>query len=249
MQVTSLYHARIGILVTNFIILKSIVPQCSIITSKISPLFELSSVFMAKDKEPKRLCCCGCGKLLSARAECRHHDGKVPPRIAAVQKNQSKVLAGPPHLIHSIKSMATSTAAAQAAGGSNHINAFNPREEDDINMEQDFFRVSSPMDIILDDDPVPPTPVLRPPTVVLQDNISVSKAKAAVWTDWRAQRENVAISDDEDGGLPRLAMTEDDEDSDPDEDREVDEDSEPDSQSVDDDIEAEWEKEWAEMGE
>ena len=206
---------------------------------------------MAKDKEPKRLCRCGCGKLLSARAERRHRDGKVPPRIAAVQKKQSKVLAGPPHLIHSIKSTATSTAGAQVAGGSNHVNAFNPREEDDsnIDMEQDFSGVLSPMDIILDDDPVPPTPVLGPPTAVLQDNISVSKAKAAVWTDWRAQRENVAISDDEDGGLPGLAMPENDEGSDPDEDGEVDEDSEPDSQSVDDDIEAEWEKEWAEMGE
>ena len=45
---------------------------------------------MAKQKEPKRLCCCGCGKMLSARAERRHRDGQVPPRIAAIQQGQSR---------------------------------------------------------------------------------------------------------------------------------------------------------------
>lgn len=43
---------------------------------------------MAKQKEPKCLCCCRCGKMLSARTECHHHDGQVPPHIAAIQQSQ-----------------------------------------------------------------------------------------------------------------------------------------------------------------
>jgi hypothetical protein len=87
-------------------------------------------------------------------------------------------------------------------------------------------------------------------------NTSVKNARAAVWTDWRARRDKATISDDEDIDLDDgsahnsnhensddeevdgLIMPEDDEDSD----------NEYDSQSVDDQIEAEWEREWAEMG-
>ena len=49
---------------------------------------------MAKEKEPKHLCQCGCGKMLSAQAECCHSDGKVLPRIVAVQKSQTRVKVG-----------------------------------------------------------------------------------------------------------------------------------------------------------
>ena len=80
-------------------------------------------------------------------------------------------------------------------------------------------------------------------------NTSVDDAKDVVWTEWRSKRENAAVSDDEDYESKRDSTHEDSDDDleglvEP----EDDEDSEADSQSVDDRIEAEWEKEWAEMG-
>ena len=69
---------------------------------------------MPKKKEVKRLCRCGCDKMLSARAERRHREGKVPPRIAAVhwQKPQKKVSSGIPHLSQPIKTVATTSEAS-----------------------------------------------------------------------------------------------------------------------------------------
>jgi hypothetical protein len=80
-------------------------------------------------------------------------------------------------------------------------------------------------------------------------SVAVNNARAAVWTEWRAHRERASVTDDEedettrdrdsghedsDEDLPGLVMPEDDEDSD--------------NESVDDRIEAEWEKEWTELG-
>jgi hypothetical protein len=217
---------------------------------------------MGKDQEPKRLCRCGCGKMLSARAERRHRDGQVPPRIAAVQKNQTKVSAVPTHLIHSIKSPAQATSTAPHIASSSHqVKTSGQRQDDDIDMDHHSAAsgFSTPNDNSFDDDGdlpnlEPDTPVaedtvmtasIEPATAVIQDNRSVSNARAAVWTEWRARREKVTLSDDEENENTPHGSPENSEDdllSD-------DEDSELDCHSVDDEIEAEWEKERAEMGE
>ena len=80
-------------------------------------------------------------------------------------------------------------------------------------------------------------------------NTSVEKARAAVWSEWRAQRENGNGLDDEEDNNPEDSSHE---KSDEEEvglvDPEDDADSVDECNSVDDQIEAEWEKEWAEMG-
>ena len=182
--------------------------------------------------------------MLSARAERRHRDGKVPPRIAAVQKKESR---------------------HEGASG------LGRNSRDDISMAKNPDRVPSPMETTLDgdycdyaaisqelpaafehDNETFPVATVEPATSSF--DTSVDNARAAVWTEWRPQRENRTVSDDEqedntqdsghdsadsDDELVGLVMPEDDEDS---------HDSEHDSQSVNDRIEAEWEKEWAEMG-
>ena len=202
---------------------------------------------MAKEKEPKRLCRCGCGKMLSARAERRHRDGQVPPRIAAVQRNQSRVSRFETH---------ESTVTFTVASSSHQVRTSGHGQDDNIDIDVDMLdsehQPASPFDNCFDAEAMVSEETIiaacdEPATV--QVNISVGKAKAAVWTEWRARRENATVSDDEDDDLPGLVTPEDDEDDDPDEDSELDGDSEPDYQSVDDHIEAEWEKEWAEMGE
>jgi hypothetical protein len=211
---------------------------------------------MAKDKEPKRLCRCGCGKMLSARAERRHRDGQVPPRIAAAQMSQRQAAAGLGRLTESIKK--TSRDVKVPASG---------HEQEDMSMDDEIFnrlRVPSPMDFasedvatgILQEDvheaparrESPTIATIEPATAALSN--SVANARAAVWTDWRAQREGVTVSSDEELAdssgelseeeLPGLITPEDDEDEDLD--------NEHDYQSVDDQVEVEWEKEWAEMG-
>jgi hypothetical protein len=214
--------------------------------------------FMAKDhKEPKRLCRCGCDKWLSARAERRHRDGQVPPRIAAVQKSQSKVAAELGHLPQSIN-LKTVTSTAASARTLSHVNTSGHRQ-DDIGMDENIDRVPSPMDFSLDDaailqdaelgvavpDEIVMTASTESATPAL--NSSVDNARATVWSEWRPQREKVSEDEEDensadsghensDDELVGLVMPEDDDDS------------EPDSQSVEDRIEAEWEKEWTEMG-
>lgn len=207
------------------------------------------SVFMAKDKEPKRLCRCGCGNMISARAERRHRDGQVSGRIAAAQKSQTKSSIALGHLTQSIKSKSTSTStSANIASSSRHVND---------GIEQNFIRLPSPMDVSSDDTPILPDvePDVQPDVLVTEEtatavpNGSVDNARAFVWTKWRAQRRKATVSDEEDN--EDLTFHEDSDSEDelvgpvlP----EDDEDSVDDSQSVDDRIEAEWEKEWAEMG-
>lgn len=166
--------------------------------------------------------------MLSARAERRHRDGQVPPRIAAVQIN--------PSVAKSIKKTLKSTGHGQ----------------DDFSMDEISDRVASPMEIASDRDDATFSrdDYVEPATAA--SNTSVDYARAAVLTEWRPQREKgtFSISDDDeeedntqdsipedsDDELVGLVMPEDDEDS------------ENDSQSVDDRIEAEWQKEWVEMG-
>ena len=147
---------------------------------------------MAKDKEPKRLCRCGCGKWISARAERRHRDGQVPPRIAAVQKSKSKVSAG---LAHLSKITASANVTSTPPRTSHHHNVNTSDSEhrrDNISMEEDSDRVPSPMDYQSDNgagiEPTTNTPVL---------NTSVNNARAAVWNNWRPQRKKATDSDDE----------------------------------------------------
>ena len=196
--------------------------------------------------------------MLSARAEHRHREGQVLPCIAAVQRNQSKVSGLEIHLSQSIKNTAMSTVAST----SHQVNTSGLRQHEfvDIDMSASEHHLgqsppASPFtNPFISDSMVPGGTVItasvKPATAANQVNRSVGKAKAALWTEWRAQREKVTVSDEEeDDELPGLVFPEDDEDSEDDEDNELDEDSEPDYQAVDDDIEAEWEKEWAEMGE
>ena len=196
---------------------------------------------MAKQKEPKRLCCCGCEKMLSARAERCHREGQVPPRIAAVQRNQSKVSRLERHLSQSINKTVMSTVAST----SHQVNTSGLRQDEFIDIDMSDLEhhlgqspPASPFtNLFIPDSMVPDGTVItasvKPATAAIQVNRSVGKAKAALWTEWRAQRENVTVSDEEeDDELPGILFPEDDEDSD------HDEDSEPDYQAVDDDIEA-----------
>ena len=195
---------------------------------------------MAKEKEPKCLCWCGCGKMLSEGAEHCHRDGKVPPCIAAVQKSQTRVKAGISKLQSFNRTASLTSTAAQ----------------EDIGMDENSNRVPSPIsdsNAAILQDLEPEVPVMVPEETMMTQtaiNPSVKNARAAVWTEWQAQRENATVLNDEedentqddghknsdDDELDGLVMPEDDEDN------------EYDSQSVDDWIEAEWEKEWAELG-
>jgi hypothetical protein len=187
---------------------------------------------MTKVKEPKRLCRCGCGKMLSARAERRHRDGQVPPRIAAIQNSQSNVTKHGGRISQSNERIITSSASRHTRAAS--------EEQEDVSMSEGSYRAPSPMDIPLDD--TGSLPDVERKSAELED--AVVHAKAAVWAEWRTER--AVVSDDDDASevqdessedeLPGLV-----------EDDEV-EDDEEDSQSVDDRVEAEWEKEWAEMG-
>ena len=123
-------------------------------------------------------------------------------------------------------------------------------EQEDMRIDQP--RVPSPMDN--HEVPAPGEPAMstaiEPATAHAAVNKSVANAWATVWTEWRAQREGVTLTSDEedanssckifDEEQPGLIMPEDDEDEDSDD--------EHDYQSVDDQVEVEWEKEWAEMG-
>ena len=207
---------------------------------------------MVKEKELKRLCRCGCGKMLSARAERRHRDGQVPPRIAAVQGNQSQLTGVIRHLSRSIKRTVVST----VASSSHQVKTSNHLHDDNIDIEMSdsehhSMPSASPFDNSFGPDVTVPEETIiadgvEPAAATIHVNRSVGRAKAAVWTEWRARRENATISDDdeddEEYDLPGLVIPEDDEDSQPDEE------CQPDYQSVDDQIEAEWENEWAEMG-
>ena len=184
--------------------------------------------------------------MLSAWAECRHHDGKVTPHIAAVQKSQTRVKAG---ISKSQSFNRTASLTSTAA-------------QEDIGMDENSNWVPSPMDIAsywdtaILQDVEPEVPVMVPEETMMTQtattgiaaiNSSVKNARAAVWTEWQAQQENATVLDDEedentqddshensdDDELDGLVMPEDDEDN------------EYDSQSVDDWIEAEWEKKWA----
>ena len=202
---------------------------------------------MPKKKEAKRLCRCGCGKMLSARAERRHREGKVPPRIAAVhwQKPQKKVSSGIPHLSQLIKTVATTSEASATRA------------------DEDFNWVPSPMSVFSDNEPILPefpepednimmtTANNNEPVTTATVNTSVEKARAAVWSEWRAQRENEDVSDDEEDN--NINPEDSSHKNSDDEqvglvDAEDDGDSEDECNSVDDQIEAEWEKQWAEMG-
>ena len=215
-------------------------------------------VVMVKEKEPKRLCRCGCGKMLSARAEHRHRDGEVPPRIAAVQGNQRQLTGVERHLSQSIKRTVVSTVASSShqVETSDHLHDDNI-DIDMLDSEHHSMPSASPFDNSFGPNVTVPEETIiadgvEPATATIHVNRSVGRAKAAVWTEWRARRENATVSDDdeddEDNDLPGLVIPEDDEDSDSDEDSEPDEECQPDYQSVDDQIEAEWENEWAEMG-
>ena len=121
--------------------------------------------------------------------------------------------------------------------------------------------IASDSDAAILQDVEPEVPVMVPEETVMTRtattgiaavNSSVKNARAAVWTEWQARQENATVSDNEedentqddgheifysdDDELDGLVMPE------------YDEDNEYDSQSVDDQIEAEWEKEWAELG-
>ena len=215
-------------------------------------------VVMVKEKEPKRLCHCGCGKMLSARAEHHHRDGEVPPRIAAVQGNQRQLTGVERHLSQSIKRTVVSTVASSShqVETSDHLHDDNI-DIDMLDSEHHSMPSASPFDNSFGPNVTVPEETIiadgvEPATATIHVNRSVGRAKAAVWTEWRARRENATVSDDdeddEDNDLPGLVIPEDDEDSDSDEDSEPDEECQPDYQSVDDQIEAEWENEWAEMG-
>ena len=166
-------------------------------------------------------------------SECHHHDGKVPPCIAVVQKKQSKLEVVPAVL----------------------------GRQDNISMDKISDQAPSQIEITSDHDYAmisqdfePNDKTLMVATIELEPatanfNTSLNNARATVWTEWRPQREKRTDSDDEqednsqksshedlDDELVGMVMPEDDKDS------------ENDSHSVDDLIEAEWEKEWAEMG-
>jgi hypothetical protein len=191
---------------------------------------------MTKVKEPKRLCRCGCGKMLSARAERRHRDGQVPPRIAAIQNSQSKVTKHGGRVSQSFEKIITSSTSHHARAAS--------EEQEDASMDESSYRAPSPMDIALDDTGT----LLDVERESAELDDAVVNAKAAVLAEWRTER--AVVSDDEDASEVQDSSHESSEDELPGlvEDDEVEEDEEEDSQSVDDRVEAEWEKEWAEMG-
>jgi len=179
---------------------------------------------MAKQKEAKRLCRCGCGKMLSARTERRHRDGQVPPRIAAIQQSQSHI--------------------SKSGRCTRPI-----KKTQDSSMDSDNSDTNMPslMDTRNDTPTFPDVEVTGPefdepavafPTAV---NGSIVNARAAVWAEWRTGRG--AVSDDE------IEEEEHDSGNECSEDELLGlEDDEVDTQSVDDRIEAEWEKEWADIG-
>jgi hypothetical protein len=206
-----------------------------------TPLDQPLSVFMPKEKEPKRQCRCGCGKMLSARAERRHRDGQVPPRIAAVQPT-----------------------AARAGSPSRHLNTSEHRHRQDrhdisLDEEPGGLGLPTPMDFLSDDDAI--LQDLEPDIVVPEETVatgsiqpaapavnpSVINAQAAALSNWRKQRK-APVSDDEDDENSQHSGVQLEDSDDKRQMPEDDEDSEDDSNSVDDRIEAEWEKEWAEMG-
>jgi hypothetical protein len=168
--------------------------------------------------------------MLSARAERRHRDGQVPPRIAAVRSSKKTVRATMTVSGHEQEDISMDGSGNSNRGASpSDYAAIEPATAAVDN------RGPSPMDHPLD------YPTIGPATA------AVNNARAAVLTEWRAHRERASVSDDEedettrdsghedsDEDLPGLIMPEDDEDSD--------------NESVDDRIEAEWEKEWAELG-
>ena len=193
---------------------------------------------MTKVKEPKRLCRCGCGKMLSTRAERRHRDGQVPPRIAAIQNSQSKA----PKHIDRLTQPLDKTIGSSA---SYHARAASAAQED-VSMGEGSYRAPSPMDISLDDT-APLQDVESDHSAELED--AVANAKAALLAEWQTNR--AVISDDEDADEVQDSGHESSEEELPglidDDDEEEEEDE--DSRSVDDDrVEAEWQKEWAEMG-
>jgi len=195
---------------------------------------------MTKVKEPKRLCHCGCGKMLSACTERHHRDGQVPPCIAAIQNSQSKAPKHIDHLTQSLDKTIGSSASYHARAAS--------EEQEDVSMGEGSYRAPSPMDISLDD--TAPVQDVESDSAELED--AVANAKAALLAEWRTNR--AVVLDDEDADevqdsshksleeeLPGLVDDDDD-------DEEEEEEEEEDSRSVDDRVEAEWEKEWAKMG-
>lgn len=181
-------------------------------------------------KEPKHLCRCGCGKMLSARTERRHRDGQVPPRIAAIQQSQSKVTKSIGRRTQPIKKLEDS--------------------EPSI-MDEGSDRAPSPMDTRCDDSELYEPAILFPAAVNDSESQAVANARAAVLAEWRMDRGAVSDSDDDSGEEKDYESShlESEEELPGLEDGEsADSESEDDTQSVDNRIEAEWEKEWAEMG-
>ena len=178
--------------------------------------------------------------MLSARTERCHHDGQVPPRIAAIQNSQSKALKHIDCLTQPLDKTIGSSASYYARAAS--------AAQEDVSMGEGSYRAPSLMDISLDD--TAPLQDVESDSAELED--AVANAKVALLAEWQTNR--AVILDDEDVDevqdsshesseeeLPGLI--DDDEDSD-----EEEEEEDEDSRSVDDRVEAEWEKEWAEMG-
>ena len=114
-------------------------------------------------------------------------------------------------------------------------------------MGEGSYRAPSLMDISLDN--TAPLQDVESDSAELED--TVANAKAALLAEWQTNR--AVISDDEDAEEVQDSGHESSEEElpgliDDDEDSDEEEEEEEDSRSVDDRVEAEWEKEWAEIG-
>ena len=109
-----------------------------------------------KVKEPKRLCRCGCGKILSARAERRHRDGQLPPRLAAIQSSRKSVCAatattttGNTPTVHITPTCLASTSAHQhdvsSTSRCSRHDKHSRHEQEDISMDVNSNRGASPL--------------------------------------------------------------------------------------------------------
>jgi hypothetical protein len=212
-------------------------------------------------KEPKRICRCGCGKYVSARTELRHRNGKAPTRIQAAQDRGRAALRLAKSLTKSVTSKAgqalksTLTNISDCASHvSSSISGTEESRSHDDNQTEDFFagdenllhnnsiasriegESTSAMNVDLMHDSesaVGPVP-------------AVLDAQNAARDNWQHRRATVTdVLDEEEGG-----QDEGDEDDSGDglSDLDVPVIEGSDTSSIEDVIDAEWEKEWAQLG-
>lgn len=200
---------------------------------------------------PKRQCRCGCRKEVSARTELRHRSGQAPARIRAAQIRTDAARTLAKHIRKTVSSTAshasgiiqaavsTLTGRPQQTGESTSLQHVEYPDNGLCGPEDEDFDMASAMSVDRPHSPPPGPAEFGPPS----DQAGFQNGDSWAPPLWQPARmaDESDSEDEEEGGY--------DEGDSSSEDLFPLGDDDDDSSSIGDEIEAEWEKEWAELGE